>query len=197
MDEVGKDTHSGTARERRLAARRQEILEAARRLAEEAGWAGVTTRALADAIGYSQPVLYGHFPEGKAQIMSAVALDGFVELTRALRTAGTSRGSADAAVAVAEAYLTYAVAHPAVYEAMFTLPIGARFAETDSEPELQEGFAALVAVMGGPSEDVPTATEVFWSALHGMVGLERAGRMRPEDRAERTRVLAARFGSGA
>ena len=38
-----------------------------------------------------------------------------------------------------------------------------------------------------------TATEVFWSALHGMSLLERAGRMRPEHRPNRIAELAARF----
>ncbi|MGN6132065.1 MAG: TetR-like C-terminal domain-containing protein [Nocardioidaceae bacterium] len=104
---------------------------------------------------------------------------------------------ADAAVAVAEAYLRYAFDNPAVYEAMFTLPISPTFAQADSEPELQEGFAVLVSVMGGPSADEPTAAEVFWSALHGRIGLEAAGRMRTQDRAERIRVLASRFGNSS
>jgi len=39
-----------------------------------------------------------------------------------------------------------------------------------------------------------TATEVLWSALHGMSLLERAGRMRPEHHPHRVDELAARFG---
>jgi hypothetical protein len=35
---------------------------------------------------------------------------------------------------------------------------------------------------------------VLWSALHGMSLLERAGRMRPEDRDHRIADLVTRFG---
>ncbi|HXP58388.1 MAG TPA: TetR family transcriptional regulator, partial [Streptosporangiaceae bacterium] len=44
-------------RARRTAERRQQILDAARTVAEAEGWAAVTSRRLADAIGYTQPVL--------------------------------------------------------------------------------------------------------------------------------------------
>lgn len=42
-----------------------------------------------------------------------------------------------------------------------------------------------------------TMTEVFWGALHGISLLERAGRLRPEHRAERVAELSARFGTGS
>jgi AcrR family transcriptional regulator len=45
------------ARARRTAQRRQQILDTARVAAEADGWAAVTSRRLADAIGYTQPVL--------------------------------------------------------------------------------------------------------------------------------------------
>ncbi|RAE49416.1 TetR family transcriptional regulator, partial [Burkholderia multivorans] len=64
-----------TDRQTRLDERRAAILAAARTSADSSGWSAVTTRRLAEAIGYSQPVLYGHFPGGKAEIMRTVALD--------------------------------------------------------------------------------------------------------------------------
>ena len=75
------------ARARRAAERRQQILDAARAVAEAEGWAAVTSRRLADAIGYTQPVLYSHFPGGKTEIMRTVALAGFAELAAATRAA--------------------------------------------------------------------------------------------------------------
>src|ERR1700748_3658099 len=74
-------------RERRAAERRQQILTAARTVAEAEGWPAVTSRRLADAIGYTQPVLYAHFPGGKTEIMRTVALAGFAELAAATRAA--------------------------------------------------------------------------------------------------------------
>lgn len=181
-----------SARARRVAERRQQILDVARAAAETDGWTAVTSRRLADAIGYTQPVLYAHFPGGKTEIMRTVALAGFAELAAAMRAAVGHKTGARAVVAVAGAYLDFAAAHPSLYEAMFQLPIDARFAQDDAEAELRSGFDALAAVLG--DGDNGTATEVLWSALHGMSLLERAGRMRPEHRPHRVGELAARFG---
>jgi hypothetical protein len=136
-------------------------------------------------------VLYAHFPDGKTQIMRTVALAGFTELATATRAAVGRKTGARAVAAVAGAYLDFAAAHPSLYEAMFQLPIDARFAQHDAEAELRSGFDALAAVLG---DGDGTATEVFWSSLHGMSLLERAGRMLPGHRQHRIADLAARFG---
>ena len=180
-------------RARRTAERRQQILDAARTMAEADGWAAVTSRRLADAIGYTQPVLYGHFPGGKTEIMRTVALAGFAELAAATRAAVGDQAGPRAVEAVAGAYLGFAEAHPALYEAMFQLPIDARFAQEDNEEELRAGFDALGAALGDPGDG--SETEVLWSALHGMSQLERGGRMRPEHRRQRVAALARRFGA--
>src|ERR1700734_3080529 len=178
-----------SARAQRVAERRQQILDAARSIAEADGWTAVTSRGLADAIGYTQPVLYGHFPGGKTEIMRTVALAGFAELAAATVAAMRGKTGRQAVAAVADVYLSFAAAHPSLYEAMFELPIDARFAQDDAETELRSGFNALAAALG----DDETATEVLWSALHGMSLLERAGRMRPRHRRNRIAELAARF----
>lgn len=72
------------ARER--ASRHRSIIAAAREMAEAEGWDAVTTRRLAERIEYSQPVLYSHF-RGKDEIIAAVALDGFSEMTLELSRA--------------------------------------------------------------------------------------------------------------
>jgi AcrR family transcriptional regulator len=179
-------------RAQRVADRRQQILDAARRIAEADGWTAVTSRGLADAIGYTQPVLYGHFPGGKTEIMRTVALAGFAELAAATRAAMGGKAGPQAVAAVADAYLDFAATHPSLYEAMFQLPIDARFAQDDAEIELRSGFNALGAALGNADG---TATELLWSALHGMSLLERAGRMRQEHRSSRIAELAARFAS--
>ena len=179
------------ARAQRVAERRQQILDAARDIAESDGWAAVTSRRLADAIEYTQPVLYGHFPGGMSEIMRTVALAGFADLTAATQAAMGGATGRQAVAAVADAYLGFAAAHPSLYEAMFQLPIDARFAQEDAEAELRSGFNALGAALGPDGDG--TATELLWSALHGMSLLERAGRMRQEQRTNRIAELAARF----
>jgi AcrR family transcriptional regulator len=179
-------------RARRVAERRQQILDTARTVAEAEGWAAVTSRRLADAIGYTQPVLYSHFPGGKTEIMRTVALAGFAELAAVTRAAVGRKTGARAVAAMATAYLGFADEHPALYDAMFQLPIDARFAQADGEEELHSGFEALSAVLADPGDG--TAAEVLWSALHGMILLERGGRQRPADRGHRIAELATRFG---
>lgn len=180
-----------TPRQQRNDERRRRILEAARERADADGWSAVTTRHLADAIGYTQPVLYSHFPAGKPEIMLAVAIEGFIDLTQRCRAAlGRNRGRR-AIEAVADAYLDFARAHPAVYEAMFQQSIDMRFASGDTPPELRAGFDVLAEAIGDDGDG--TITEVFWGALHGISLLERAGRMRPEHRAKRVAELSARF----
>src|SRR5215470_4508144 len=116
---TGRSASGGTmaesgARARRVAERRQQILDVARAVAEAEGWAAVTSRRLADAIGYTQPVLYGHFPGGKTEIMRTVALAGFTELAAAMRAAAGRQSGTRAIVAVAGAYLDFAAAHPSL-----------------------------------------------------------------------------------
>src|SRR5215831_12249345 len=66
--------------------REHRIIAAARVIAEREGWDAVTIRRLADEIEYSQPVLYSHF-ENRDAIVAAVAVEGFREITVALREA--------------------------------------------------------------------------------------------------------------
>ncbi|TYQ04502.1 UNVERIFIED_ORG: TetR family transcriptional regulator [Gordonia westfalica J30] len=183
-----------TARQKRYEERRRAILEAARRRADAEGWSSVTTRHLAEAIGYSQPVLYGHFPGGKSEIMLAVALEGFVELTRQCRAAESVGDAQGRVESVAYAYLDFARAHPAVYEAMFQQAIDAEFASDETPADLRAGFDVLAETIG--DDERGSATETFWAALHGIHLLERAGRMRPENREARVAELNSRFSTG-
>ena len=183
-------TTSEPPKARRLAEREQRIVTAARHLAEERGWESVTVRRLAEAIEYSQPVLYGHFPHGRSEIVTAVALVGFDELATALSLAGSElerASGADRVRAVVTAYLDFAERHPATYEAMFRLPISAPFASSDTPRSLRDGFDAIVAALRSlprPPDELETAAEVLWAAMHGIATLRRAARI-PEDHQQR------------
>ena len=174
---------------RQRAEREQRVVAAARLIAEGEGWNAVTIRRLAEEIEYSQPVLYSHFAS-KDAIVDAVALEGFEELTTTLRKAARgSTGRRNALEKVGMAYLAFARKHPALYEAMFTLPTGLRFAEAETRSELKAAFDALAAVVTTADGDVDTATEMFWAALHGLAELERSGRIRRSARTERIALV--------
>jgi AcrR family transcriptional regulator len=174
---------------RERAVREQRIIAAARLIASAEGWNAVTIRRLADEIEHSQPVLYAHFANRDA-ILAAVAVEGFRDLATALRQAAdelTDRRRV--MVAVAMAYLAFAREEPALYEAMFTMPIGLRFAEAGTKSELKEAFMALSAVVSPSPHDDEVATETFWATLHGLAELERSGRIRESARNERVALV--------
>ncbi|OBG28676.1 TetR family transcriptional regulator [Mycobacterium alsense] len=184
---------AGDRRARERAARRQLIVDTARRIAETEGWDAVTTRRLSTEIEYSQPVLYKHF-SGMGDIAAAVALDGFAELAArhgAARTAGRTPG--EALTRVAHAYLDFARDYPAVYDAMFTSRTTLRFAKEDTPPPLVAAFDELRQAISPMTDDADTLTEVFWAALHGLTSLSRGGRLRPDHDSERVDALIGRF----
>jgi len=178
-------------RERERLVRRQLIVDTARTLAEAEGWDAVTTRRLSTEIEYSQPVLYKHF-SGMEHIAAAVAIDGFGELARALRAARTATDSPHNGLRrVAQAYLDFASAHPAVYDAMFTRATTLNFAAEDTPAQLIDAFAELnEAVRSVARErDADTLAEVLWAALHGLVTLGRTDRLRPGHESDRVGLL--------
>jgi AcrR family transcriptional regulator len=171
--------------------RRQAIITAARQMAEAEGWDAVTTRRLADQIEYSQPVLYSHFP-GKRGIIEAVAVEGFTELRLILRDARQAADSPETALReLAGAYVDFAIGHPALYDAMFTLSTELPFGRPEAPPELQAAFAelreAVTPLAGGRDPD--TLAEVAWSTLHGVATLTRARRLRPDYHQARLTML--------
>jgi AcrR family transcriptional regulator len=184
-------------RERERAARRQLIITTARNLAEAEGWDAVTTRRLSTEIEYSQPVLYKHFA-GMEQIAEAIALDGFDELADAIRAARSDAdadAASDALTRIAHAYLDFARDKPAVYDAMFTRATTLHFAAEDTPPQLTAAFAELrqAVALVADEQDADALTEVFFAALHGLVALSRADRLRPGHDSDRLQLLVEQF----
>lgn len=166
-------------------------MAAARGIAESEGWPAVTVRRLAAAIGYSQPVLYQHFPKGRPSIVAAVARSGFAQLEELVAPGAANEPRAVAQTA--RAYLTFAREHAALYAAMFEMPSLNRFASAHTPAELRSAFDAI-AVLFGHGQEADTRAELFWSMLHGVAVLERDGRLPPERREERIGQIAQIFG---
>ncbi|MBV9723000.1 MAG: TetR/AcrR family transcriptional regulator [Mycobacterium sp.] len=182
-------------RARERAARRQLITSTARKLAEEEGWDAVTTRRLSTEIEYSQPVLYKHFSSMEG-VVASVAVQGFGELTDALSAArGGATDGRDALTRVAHAFIRFADHSPALFDAMFIRPTTLHFAAPDTPTELNAAFAELRAAVGmvAGTRDADTLSEVVWATLHGLVTLDRNGRLRPEYQAARVDALISEF----
>ncbi|MFE4423431.1 TetR/AcrR family transcriptional regulator [Streptomyces sp. NPDC056817] len=178
------------------AVRERLIVATARELAEQQGWDAVTTRRLAERIEYSQPVLYSHF-RGKREIIGAVALEGAAEMAVAVRAAASAANTPrERVAALARAYLDFAERNPAVYDALFQLDGGLAYAQEDTPEPLKDAFAALMESLGevaGDGVHPGLFTEVFWASLHGLATLTRAGRLLPEDAAQRVELLVDRL----
>lgn len=158
--------------------RERLIVDSARDIAEHDGWSAVTVRRLADAISFSQPILYKHFPRGRDEIVERVVLQGYADLGAVLDPASRQP---DALRATVIAYLDWARAHPAVHEAMSTALTSIVFASDETPQVLIDGFESLrrCVAVADPVESTVRA-EVLWSALHGVSQLSRYGRL-PDD----------------
>src|SRR4029077_11609612 len=171
------------------------IVITARRIAEAEGWDAVTTRRLSSEIEYSQPVLYKHFSNMEA-IAQSVAVEGFRELAESLSNARGRAAEPEHEIRrIARSYIDFALANPAVYDAMFTRATTLHFAASDTPPELSAAFAELRNAVTAVADtaDADTATETLWAALHGLGTLGRSGRLRGGNDSERVNLLAAQF----
>jgi AcrR family transcriptional regulator len=180
-------------RARERATRRRLITATARRLAEQEGWDAVTTRRLSAEIEYSQPVLYKHFA-GMDGIVASVAVQGFGELGDALSEARRdATDGRDALARVAHAFIGFARDNQALFDAMFTRASSLPFAADDTPAELSAAFEELRAAvdMVAGARDSDTLAEVVWAALHGLITLDRSGRLRPEYRDARIGILVS------
>jgi AcrR family transcriptional regulator len=173
-------------------ARREQIISAARRIAESEGWSNVTVRRLSDEISYSQPVLYAHFGSREG-ILAAVAIEGFQELGLALEKARKRVKRGKTVESVAAAYLEFAASSPALYEVMFSLSLSVPFGEPATPPELRFGFSQLLELFQGQSSKPEVISELFWASLHGIAELTRTKRFPPSRQKERLRTLVGLF----
>ena len=173
-------------------ARRAQIIQSARRIAETEGWSAVTVRRLSDEISYSQPVLYAHFGSREG-ILTAVALEGFQEIGQTLQKARKRTKNGKAIEAIAAAYLEFAATSPALYEAMFTLSLNVPFDDAATPPELHFAFAQLLELFRGQGSRAEVITELFWASLHGVAELTRTRRMPRSRQKDRIKALVALF----
>jgi AcrR family transcriptional regulator len=179
----------------RIRERELRIVLTAREIAERDGWAAVTVRRLADAIGVSQPILYRHFPGGRDEIVERVVVDGYAELAAVMAVPGDA---ADPLPALITAYLAFARAHPAVYEAMATARTGIVFASSETPAALRRGFAILEQAVGGADDrDRAVRAELLWGLLHGISQLDAHDRLDAALDDAREPAIAALFAYGA
>ena len=103
---------------------KRALTEAALGLVKEKGPKGFTLREVARRAGVSAAAPYRHFSD-KAQLLAAVATQGFIQLHEALSAATTETADLTRQVLdMGRAYARWAVTHPDYYQVMFGAETG-------------------------------------------------------------------------
>lgn len=136
----------------------------------EAGEAEPGIRALARAAGVSAMAPYRHFAD-KAALLAAVADRGFAMLYAALAPADACGTDAERLIAQGQAYVAFALAHPALFRAMFTC--GAASPKQPDAPAFAILFNRVAAL--APSDMHQEATLGCWAIVHGLAMLALEG----------------------
>jgi AcrR family transcriptional regulator len=158
-----------------LEAFRSRLCDAAEKLFAAHGPDGVTMREMADALGVSSMTPYRYFKD-KDAILAAVRTRAFNQFAAAMEFARQNNKARPG-----NAYVDFALGHPAAYRMMFDVS-QPTFADY---PDLVAAMSRARLTMGGGLReladegrfkgDVELAAYVFWSTMHGAVMLELAG----------------------
>src|SRR5689334_8141820 len=135
-----------------LSPRGREIAAAARQLLEQEGPQGLSMRKVAARLGIQAPSLYKHLPDKQA-LESAVISMGFEEQAAVFEQA---LASDDPLRALADAYRSYARAHPHLYRLMTERPLR----RDQLTPGMEQRAAAPAVTAAGGDPDVARA---FWA----------------------------------
>jgi AcrR family transcriptional regulator len=161
---------------------RDRIFEAARRLFDAQGIAGVSLRNVGKEVGVTAMAIYRHF-EDKDALVDALVMDGLAAWEARVRaiSAPTPAGLLEA---MNEAFLDFALSEPRRFEAAFMLSArSARRYPDDFEKGLSPPGKILVGriqaaldtgLLAGAS-----ALEIWitlWGMSQGLISLYRAGR---------------------
>jgi len=159
---------------------RRTLLEASLALIAEEGLDALSLREVARRAGVSPGAPYHHF-ESREQLLTALAIDGFTLLGEAMLRARDAASSADVIErfgAIGEAYVRFALAHPAHFRLMFRpslLPSEA----LPSEGSPAEAFRVLLDIVAqlfesgavGGNVDRRGLVLLAWSIVHGAAEL--------------------------
>lgn len=150
---------------------RQRLISSAVTLLAEEGVEAVTLRRIARVAGVSHGAPLRHFT-GRAELLSAVASEGFAELGEAELPAATPH---ERLLAACRQYLHFAQRNPAMFELMFRHDL----VDTNELAEVNDAvltrFSELVqaaqATGWRAGVDTRSLATSLWAALHGLAEL--------------------------
>ncbi|MDZ7844987.1 MAG: TetR/AcrR family transcriptional regulator [Anaerolineales bacterium] len=157
-----------------------EILHTARKIMREEGVGGLTIHELARRMGMQPPSLYNYF-DGLMDIYDALFRLGFERWDAYVReyTAG-AEGWRDQFRLAMEAYLTFAIQNPELYQLCFERPVPGFEPTPESLKVSTDNLQAWVARIAGFKDQLDTdlpaeqLTDLLISLSHGITALHMA-----------------------
>jgi AcrR family transcriptional regulator len=172
---------------------RDALLAAARAELIEHGTAAISLRAVARRAGVSHAAPKYHFHD-RAGLLTAIATEGFLALSRALSRADESDMRRQLA-ALGAAYIDFGLANPALFELMFA-PDHLHEADSELIAAQQDAIGQLTAAvqrLTGASAETPALALISWALVHGLVTLTRHGALQAAAGAVDSTALAYRL----
>lgn len=182
-----RDAHSAETRPYHHGDLRRALVDAARRLLEAEGPSALSLRAVAREAGVSPAAPYHHFKD-KAELLDAVAHEGWLMLNERMREAKAAEQGRQQLTALGIAYVCFAREHPALYRVMYDAARDKEALPIDMENPSEESAYCMVRetmVEHGADPtaeiDLELATIASWCAAHGlaeMAGFKQFGHMK-------------------
>lgn len=158
----------------------------AQRIVEKQGADALSLREVAAALGVTHRSLYRHFAD-KDALVSAVAANGFLELSEAMTAQSTEHPLA--------AYIRFALERRNLYGVMFALPAKRLMGEQELSARVRGAIAVIAEGFRKPG-DAPgislalrDRTMAALGFAHGLCDLWHAGVLRAKDADEAARYI--------
>jgi len=161
-----------------------DVIDSAEALIRADGLAALSARRVAAALGVSRQVVYTHF-DGMHGILEELHRRSGRYLAETVQHLGDLEDADRRLEAAAHAYVTYSRTRPALFELTFGAPVPDYSPSPETTAALQDVFRVEIAgLVRGWHEDnrigidehlLLDRTRAYWSSIHGLVTLERAG----------------------
>ncbi len=161
-----------------------DVVDVAERLVDADGLGALSVRRLAGELGVSRQIVYTHF-SGMHDVLNALHVRSGQQLTTSVEGLSEPSGTDERLVAAAHGYVASARERPAMFELAFGQPVPGYIPSAATTAALRAVFQEhIVGLIDEWSQANGTSlrraaiverTRLFWSAIHGLVTLERAG----------------------
>lgn len=156
---------------------RRALIAAGIELLTEGGAAALDLRKVARKAGVSHAAPYRHF-EDKRALLAAIAEEGFLRLTEHLENALKGHEPGSPLLSLARAYVSFALAEPALMREMFSGLTIDRLSYDSLHTASKSAFNVLLGVIQGEQaagrcvhEQPEKLVLVAWSLFHGLTML--------------------------